>query len=251
MRTEVTSGANPGAPSIGLIRNPDPSREGRTRTRRSTSLGHMTTPVQLGRLLLSALILTLLSVHAYAQGIRALPLSTLQSILSGRLLTPPAGSAQGDVTIVEYFDYDCPVCRHLEPEMRKLLASDPNIRVVHKDWPVFGEASVYAAYCSFAAAGEGKYQVADDALILSRQDLDSKDDVQRVLKAAGFDVRRLDADIQLHAKEYSDVLVRNRHETAALGLQGTPGLIVGTQLVLGGIDYAGLKQLVAQARMSR
>jgi protein-disulfide isomerase len=251
MRTELPSGANPGAPSIGLILNPDPSRERWTRMRRSMSLGHMTIPVQFGRLLLWALILTLLSEHANAQGIRVLPVSTLQSILAGRVLTPPVGSAQGDVTVVEYFDYDCPVCRHLEPELRKLLASDPKIRVVRKDWPVFGEASEYAAYCSFAAASEGKYEAAHDTLILSHQDLDSKDDVQRVLRAAGFDVRRLDADIQSHAKEYSDVLARNRREAAALGLQGTPGLIVGTQLVPGGIDYAGLKQLVAQARTSR
>ncbi len=211
----------------------------------------MITSVKFGRVLLSVLILTLVTEHVYAQGIRALPLSTLQTLLAGDLLTPAAGSAQGDVTVVEYFDYDCPVCRHLEPELRKLLASDPKIRVVRKDWPVFGEASEYAAYCSFAAAGEGKYQAAHDALILSHRDLDSKDDVQSVLRAAGFDVRKLDADIQSHAKEYRDVLVRNRREAAMLGLRGTPGLIVGTQLVPGGIDYAGLKQLVAQARASR
>ena len=215
------------------------------------SLGSVVTPVKFGRVLLSVLILTLLTDHVYARGIRALPLSMLQSLLAGDLLTPPAGSAQGDVTVVEYFDYDCPVCRHLEPELRKLLASDPKIRVVHKDWPVFGEASEYAAYCSFAAAGEGKYQAAHDALILSHRDLDSKDDVQSVLRAAGFDVRKLNADIQSHAKEYSDVLVRNRREAVMLGLRGTPGLVVGTQLVPGGIDYAGLKQLVAQARASR
>jgi protein-disulfide isomerase len=211
----------------------------------------MITSVKFGRVLLSVLILTLVTEHVYAQGIRALPLSTLQTLLAGDLLTPAAGSAQGDVTVVEYFDYDCPVCRHLEPELRKLLASDPKIRVVRKDWPVFGEASEYAAYCSFAAAGEGKYQAAHDALILSHRDLDSKDDVQSVLRAAGFDVRKLDADIQSHAKEYRDVLVRNRREAAMLGLRGTPGLIVGTQLVPGGIDYAGLEQLVAQARASR
>jgi len=226
MRTELPAGAALGVPSIGR------------------------SPVQLRLSLLWVLIFTLLSEHANAQGTRALPVSTLQSILAGRLLPPTVGNAQGDVTVVEYFDYDCPVCRHLEPELRKLVANDPKIRVVRKDWPVFGDASEYAAYCSFAAAREGKYEAAHDALILSHQDLDSKEDVRRVLMAAGFDVRRLDVDIQSHAKEYSDVLARNRRETAALGLQGTPGLIVGTQLVLGGVDYPGLKRLVAQARTS-
>jgi protein-disulfide isomerase len=135
--------------------------------------------------------------------------------------------------------------------LRKLLASDPNVQLVRKDWPVFGEASEYAAYCSYAAAREGRYQAAHNALISSRQDLDSKEDVQTVLRAAGFDVQKLDADIRLHAKEYGDVLARNRRETAALGLRGTPGLIVGSQLVLGSVDYPGLERLVAQARTDR
>jgi len=197
------------------------------------------------------LMITCLTNIANAQGTRHVPPATLQTILAGQLPTPQGGADHWGVTVVEYFDYDCPVCRHLEPELRKLLASDSKVRVVHKDWPVFGEASEYAAYCSFAAAREGKYQAAHDALIGSRKDLDSREDVQAVLRAAGFDVRKLDADIQLHAKEYSDVLARNRRETAALGLQGTPGLIVGNQLALGGIDYPGLERLVAQARTSR
>jgi protein-disulfide isomerase len=204
-----------------------------------------------GRLLLAVVMITLLTDIANAQSTRRVPPATLETILAGHLPAPHAGADHADITLVEYFDYDCPVCRHLEPELRKLLANDPKVRVVHKDWPVFGEASEYAAYCSYAATREGKYQAAHDALIGSRMDLDSRADVQMVLRAAGFDVQKLDADIQAHAKEYSDVLARNRRETTALGLQGTPGLIVGNELVLGGIDYAGLERLVAQARTNR
>jgi protein-disulfide isomerase len=207
--------------------------------------------IRYDRLLLAALVLGLLTGPANAQSTRPVPPSTLQAILAGPLPTPPAGAAQADVTVIEYFDYDCPVCRRLEPELRKLIASDPNVRVVRKDWPVFGDASKYAAYCSFAAARDGKYQVAHDALIASHQDLDSKKDVQTVLRAAGFDVKRLEADIALHAKEYGEVLSRNQREAAALGLRGTPGLIVANQLVPGGIDYAQLEQLVTQASARR
>jgi protein-disulfide isomerase len=217
----------------------------------AVDIRHATTRGQLGRLLLSVLMLTLLTDIANAQSTRRVPPATMQAILAGHLPTPGVGAAQGEVTVVEYFDYDCPVCRHLEPELRKLLANDPKVRVVRKDWPVFGEASDYAAYCSLAAAREGRHQAAHDALIASHIDLDSKENVQTALQAAGFDVRKLNADIQSHAKEYSDVLARNRRETAALGLQGTPGLIVGSQLVLWGIDYRGLERLVAQARTSR
>jgi protein-disulfide isomerase len=206
------------------------------------------THTQLGRLLLSILTLSLLSNHVNAQSTRPLETSTLQVILAGRSPTPPAGAIEGDVTIIEYFDYNCPVCRHLEPELRRLLTADRKIRLVRKDWPVFGEASEYAAYCSYAAAREGRYPAAHDALISSHRDLDSKEDVKSVLRSSGFDVQRLDADILSHAKDYGEVLMRNQRETAALGLRGTPGLIVGHQLVTGSVDYAGLERLVARER---
>lgn len=181
----------------------------------------------------------------YAQGNRIVQAATLKALLADPLPTPASGAQSAEVTVIEYFDYDCPVCRRIEPELRKLLARDSRVRLVHKDWPVFGDASVYAAYCSFAATREGKYQIAHDALITSRQDLDSKADVQAVLRAAGFDVNKLDADIALHQRDYSEVLSRNQRESNALGLRGTPGLIVGNQLVLGAIDYAKLEQLVS------
>lgn len=207
--------------------------------------------LELGRLMLLPALLFLVATGASAQTTQPVAAAALQAILAGPLATPASGSARPDVTVVDYFDYNCPTCRELEPELRKLLAHDPKVRLVHKDWPIFGEASEYAAYCSFAAAREGKYQLAHDALISSHVDLDSKDDVRGVLRTAGFDLKRLDADISLHQKEYAEVLKRNQRETAGLGLHGTPGVIVGGQVVLGAIDYARLERLVAQARAGR
>jgi protein-disulfide isomerase len=129
-----------------------------------------------------------------------------------------------------------------------LLAQDPKIRWVHKDWPVFGEASVYAAYCSFAAARLGQYQVAHDALIGSPHDLDSAEDVRAILRAAGLDVTAIDADVARHSKEYAELLARNAREAATLGLRGTPGLIVGDQLILGALELAQLQKLIADIR---
>jgi len=204
----------------------------------------MNTP--LARTLL-AVALLIAGASAAAQSTRAIPPSTVQSLVADPLATPPSGSARAQVTIIDYFDYNCPSCRQLEPELRKLLAHDAGVRVIHKDWPVFGEASEYAAYCSFAAARAGKYQAAHDALISSHQDLDTKADVRAVLEAAGFDVRQLDADIAAHGKEYAAVLARNQRETTGLGLRGTPGLIVGDRIVAGAVDYPQLQRLVAQA----
>lgn len=176
----------------------------------------------------------------------------LSSILAPPLGTPALGAAQGDVTIVDYFDYNCPVCRAVEPALRQVVARDPNVRLVHKDWPIFGEASEYAALCTFAAARQGKYSQAHDALIGSGEDLETKDDVRKVLSAAGFDVKEIDADIAHHQKEYRAVLARNQRETSALGMQGTPVIIVGNQIVRGGgLDYAHLSRLVVQQRKAQ
>jgi protein-disulfide isomerase len=158
------------------------------------------------------------------------------------------GAAKGDVTIVEYFDYNCPDCRALDPKVRQLLASDPGVRVIRKDWPVFGDVSEYAAYCSYAAAKEGKYQTAHDALIGSKQDLDKKEDVQNVMRAAGFDMQKIDADIAQHQKQYSAIVAADEHETEVLGLKGTPGVVINGKVVSGRIDYARLVSLVAEAR---
>jgi protein-disulfide isomerase len=180
------------------------------------------------------------------------PAAELISILAPPLATPVSGASGGDVTIVDYFDYDCPVCRAIEPTLREVVAHDPKVRLVHKDWPIFGDASVYAAYCTFAAARVGKYQQAHDALIGSKEDLDSKDAVRKVMSAAGFDLKVIDADIAHHEKEYRAVLTRNQHETSTLGMHGTPGVIVGNQIVQGGgLDYVHLSRLVAQQRQAR
>jgi protein-disulfide isomerase len=199
---------------------------------------------------IGALVMVVMAVmmnSAEAQGIRSVDSAALRAILS-EPATPPTGASKVEVTLVEYFDYNCPVCRRVEPQLDKLVENHPGIRLIHKDWPVFGDASVYAAYCSFAAAREGKYQKAHDALIGSRRDLDSRDDVRQVLREAGFDIKQLDADIKLHQSEYAAVLTRNQGEASALGLRGTPGLIIGDQLIPGGLDYSQLEYLVARAR---
>jgi protein-disulfide isomerase len=193
-------------------------------------------------------LVALVAVSSGAQAIETVPAAAVKSIVAEPLATPVVGSAQGDVTVVEYFDYNCPVCRHLEPQLRKLVLGDPQVRLIRKDWPVFGDASVYAAYCVFAAARAGKYAAAHDALIGSAKDLDSKEDVQQVLRDAGFDLHQIDADIALHESEYAAALARNKREAAQLGLRGTPGLIVGNQLAPGGMDAAQLKSLVQRAR---
>ena len=199
-------------------------------------------------LICAALLIASSTITAGAQTTHPVAPATWQSVLASPRATPVVGAAKGDVTIVEYFDYNCPDCRALDPKVHQLLASDPNVRVIRKDWPVFGDVSQYAAYCSYAAAREGKYQLAHDALIGSKQDLDKKEDVQNVMKAAGFDMKKIDADIAQHEKEYSAIVSAEEHETEVLGLKGTPGVVINGKVVSGSIDSARLTSLVADAR---
>jgi protein-disulfide isomerase len=185
---------------------------------------------------------------ADASGGRAVSLTTVSTILADLPPTHSSGAEHADITIIEYFDYNCPVCRRVEPDLRRLVAQDPKVRWVHKDWPVFGEASRYAAFSAFAAARLGKYSLAHDALMGSRRDLDSAEDVQATLRAAGLDVTAIDADVTRHSREYADVLARNAREAATLGLRGTPALIVGDQVISGVLDLPRLQKLIADSR---
>lgn len=124
---------------------------------------------------LGALVFLLLAARAAsAQETHAVPPAALAALLAAPPAAPPAGSEHPQVTIVEYFDYNCPGCRELDPRLRKLLAADRKVRLVRKDWAIFGDGSVYAAYASYAAAREGRYQAAHEALMTSRKDLDTR-----------------------------------------------------------------------------
>ncbi len=164
--------------------------------------------------------------------------------------TPPAGAARPDVTIVEYFDYNCPYCKKLVPALQAILGQDPRVAVVYKDWPILGPVSVYAASSALAAGWQGKYLAAHDALI-SGPRLAQNDQVDSILQRAGVNVDTLKKDRVTHAKEIAALLQRNDEEAHALALEGTPGLVIGRQLVPGIADVNSLKQLVANSRQAK
>jgi protein-disulfide isomerase len=161
--------------------------------------------------------------------------------------TDPVGARHPDVTIVEYFDYNCPYCKTLVPVLQALLAKDPKVAVLYKDWPILGPVSTYAAASALAARWQGKYPAAHDALI-SGPRLAEDNQVDAILKKAGLDMEVLKKDRTAHAKEISALLARNDAEAHALTLDGTPGLVVGLQLVPGVASLTFLTQLVAKSR---
>lgn len=195
-------------------------------------------------LLLLALLGFTLPKEAFAQ--RLITAADQRWLLS-KPGTPLVGSDKADVTIIEYLDYNCPVCKELQPALRSLLAQDHNVALVYKDWAILGPVSVYAARSALAAKWEGKYLVAHDAL-MAEPSLDDNRQVDAALKRAGLDLAKLERDRVDHAQEIDALMQRNDSEAEALGFKGTPGLLVGRHALSGSVDLNRLKQLIAKAR---
>jgi protein-disulfide isomerase len=160
---------------------------------------------------------------------------------------PVLGNPDGDLTVVEYFDYQCPYCKKLAPEIAQVIHDDGKIRLVLKDWPIFGAASRSAAQLALAAKYQSKYQEAHDALIAAKEKL-SDGNIPELLTKAGVDVEKAKQDLQAHQKTIDDVLTRNDKQADAFGFQGTPGFIVGFFRVPGVVEMKVFKQIIADAR---
>ena len=160
---------------------------------------------------------------------------------------PAAGNPDGDITIVEYFDYQCPYCRKVEPELRQVAQDDGKVRLVFKDWPVLGGASIYAARMALASRYQDKYIEAHDALIALNSKL-TEPVARDLLAKAGIDVDRATRDMQAKASEIDAVLGRNKEQAAAFGFRGTPSFIVGKFRVPGVLTMAQFDQAIADAR---
>ena len=152
-----------------------------------------------------------------------------------------------DLTIVEYTDYQCPYCRKVHPDLQKLLANDKKIRLIYRDWPIFGAQSVAAARVAIASKYQGKHAQVHDALMKTPRPL-SDQSIRAAVTKAGADWARLQADMKNNAAEIDALLERNNEQAESLGLQGTPAFIIGAYLSEGGLDYEGLKAAVHEAR---
>jgi protein-disulfide isomerase len=204
------------------------------------------------RILSPLLACTLLLTGAVAAAAQDVALITRDGVR--QMLANPGTEAVGarkpDVVVVEYFDYNCPYCKKLVPALRALLAQDPKVGLVYKDWPILGPVSEYAAASALAAGWQGKYLVAHEALIEGPR-LAQDDQVDDILQKAGVNMDALKKDRAGHGKEIAALLARNDEEANALTLKGTPGLVVGRQLVAGTADLSMMKRLVANARRQK
>jgi protein-disulfide isomerase len=160
---------------------------------------------------------------------------------------PVTGNPDGDITIVEYFDYNCPYCRKIAPEIRQVVQDDGKVRLVLKDWPILGEVSVIASRMALACKYQDKFIEAHDALIGISSKL-TEPRIRELLAGAGIDVDRATRDLATNAKAIDAIIARNGDQALAFGFKGTPSFIVGKFRVPGILTMAQFDQVIADAR---
>jgi protein-disulfide isomerase len=160
--------------------------------------------------------------------------------------SPQVVRGEGNLTVVMFTDYQCPSCRLADPALRAAIARDGNIRLIYRDWPIFGERSERAAKVALAAHRQGIYPALHQRLMTSAS-LDEAA-LRAAVEHAGGNWERLEADLLAHGTEISDQLADNGSDAFALGLEGTPGYLIGPLLVEGALTEREFLRAFGQAR---
>jgi protein-disulfide isomerase len=159
--------------------------------------------------------------------------------------SPVGGNPDGDVTLVEFADYNCAYCRRIAPTLVEAEAADPQLRIVYKEIPILGSDSVFAAKAALAARQQGKYVDFHRALMNVRG-VAAEGLVFAMATKVGLDVEKLKTDME--APQIEAAIDRNIALARALGINGTPSFVIGDQIVSGAIDLEAMQRLIARAR---
>ena len=156
-----------------------------------------------------------------------------------------AGNAHGDVTLVEFFDYNCAYCRKAASTIQGLLADDKKLRVVFKEWPIRGSASEGAARVSMAAQKQPNFLAFHFALMRAEGQVD-EGVALKAAEAAGLDMKALKKDMA--SQEIADHLAATYALAAKIGLGGTPAFVIGDELIPGAISESDFRKVIAHTR---
>lgn len=154
------------------------------------------------------------------------------------------GNPKGDVTVIEFFDYNCGWCKRAVDDVANLVKADPKVRVVMKEFPIFGENSAVAAKAAMAASRQGKYWEYHVALMKEKQV--TKDNVFTIAQRVGLNIPKLKADMA--DPEFDRVLAETQQLAQSMGIEGTPAFIVDDRVNVGYVPVSGLQSLLADVR---
>jgi protein-disulfide isomerase len=161
---------------------------------------------------------------------------------------PVGGNPKGTVPIVAFLDYNCPYCRATASDLDRFVATDGDVRLVYKDWPILAVSSVYGARLALAANLQGRYHDAHNALMAIRGGKTTEGTMRDAVTSAGVDMSRLDGDLDRHDKAIMRLIKRNDDQAKALGFEGTPTYLVGPFLIAQPLNYEGFREAVQKFR---
>lgn len=157
---------------------------------------------------------------------------------------PVLGNPDGTIAVVEFFDYNCPYCKRVAPDVLELINTDSEIKLVYREWPILGENSVFAARAALAAREQGKYEEMHWALMSLRQA-----NPETVLAAAadlGLDLQKLQTDMQ--SEKIDQHIGMSMQLADALGFSGTPSFVIGDQTAPGAIPLSEMREMVKNSK---
>ena len=172
-------------------------------------------------------------------------IATLEDELKNDPNSFVAGNPDGDITIVEFFDYRCGYCKRSFPDIMKVVTEDGNIRLVLKEFPILGEDSVLASRAAIASLAQDRYMDFHTALMQTRGGL-TKERILSIAKETGIDTDKLLSD--MNSEKVRSIITANYAAARQLGVNGTPAFVIGTTFVPGAIKAEELANLVAEAR---
>ena len=158
---------------------------------------------------------------------------------------PSIGSPDATVTVVEFFDYQCPYCKRMADDLVELAAEDSDLRIVFKEFPVFGDGSTLAARAALAADKQGKYTEFHLAL-MSLPGAPSENTITRLADRYGLDNERLRRDMA--SDEIEAAIQANYRLGQQIGVRGTPAFVIGGQLIPGAMSLDAMRDLIVRAR---
>lgn len=156
-----------------------------------------------------------------------------------------AGNPNSDCTIVEFFDNQCPFCQANEPELQKLLKQDGRVKLILKEFPILGPTSQIASKAALASVKQGKYAEFHAALLAHKGHYEKAAIVDEIAKSVGLDLDRLHKDME--SPDVLQALDRNLELGRALNVTGTPGFVIGNQIISGASSVDDLKKYIAES----
>ncbi|CAA6603585.1 conserved exported hypothetical protein [Rhodospirillaceae bacterium LM-1] len=162
--------------------------------------------------------------------------------------SPVGGNPKGDVTLVEFFDYRCGYCKSVHDVVMRVVKDDGKVKLIFKEFPILGAESVFASKAALAAAKQKKYVEFQDAM-MRHKGAYNEESVMELAKSVGLDPVRLKKDMA--GDDIVKMLKANMDLAESLGIRGTPGFVMGDNIIPGALPEASLRQWLADARVKK